>query len=228
MSKCEQCIIRQLNSLNSLSKDELIKISACKTSRKVKKGEVIFDEGEHINGVFCISEGICKVSKMSSNGREQIIHLVNKGDILGERSLINDEVANLKATAINDMEVCFIPRDEIINDLKQNPDFSMNVLKDMATSLKNADNVIVDMAQKTVKQRLAEMLLNLNDKFGRNIDNVLNIHLSREDIANIIGTATESAIRLLSEFKRDEIISLKGKNISLLDINELKKIAQGF
>jgi len=228
MSKCEQCIVRQLNSLNSLSKEELIKISSCKTSRKIKKGEVIFDEGEHLNGVYCISDGVCKVSKMSSNGREQIIHLVNKGDILGERSLISDEISNLKATAINDMEICFIPRDEIIKDLKQNSDFSMNVLKDMALSIKNADNLIVDMAQKTVKQRLAEMLLNLNEKIGSNIDNVLNIHLSREDIANIIGTATESAIRLLSEFKKDEIISLKGKNISLIDTQKLKKIAQGF
>ncbi len=228
MSKCEQCIVRQLNSLKSLNKEELVRISACKTSRLIKKGEVIFEEGDHINGVFCISDGICKVSKMSSNGRDQIIHLVHKGDILGERSLINDEVANLKATAINDMEVCFIPREEIIKDLQKNPEFSMNVLKDLAESLKGADNVIVDMAQKTVKQRLAEMLINLEDKFGHDIDNVLSIHLSREDIANIIGTATESAIRLLSEFKKEGVISLKGKNISLLDPSKLKKIAQGF
>ena len=228
MSKCEQCIVRQLNSLKSLNKEELIRISACKTSRFVKKGEVIFDEGEHLNGVYCISEGICKVSKMSSNGRDQIIHLVKKGDILGERSLINDEVANLKATAINDMEVCFIPREEIIKDLEKNADFSMNVLKDLASSLKSADNVIVDMAQKTVKQRLAEMLINLEEKFGHDTDNILNVHLSREDIANIIGTATESAIRLLSEFKKQGLITLKGKNISLINTPELKKIAQGF
>jgi len=228
MSKCEQCIVRQLNSLKSLNKEELVRISACKTSRIIKKGEVLFEEGDHINGVFCISDGICKVSKMSSNGRDQIIHLVHKGDILGERSLINDEVANLKATAINDMEVCFIPREEIIRDLERNSDFSMNVLKDLANSLKGADNVIVDMAQKTVKQRLAEMLINLEEKFGHDLDNILNIHLSREDIANIIGTATESAIRLLSEFKKEGVITLKGKNISLKDIPELKKIAQGF
>ena len=228
MGKCEQCIVRQLNSLKSLNKEELVRISACKTSRIIKKGEVIFDEGDHLNGVFCISGGICKVSKMSSNGRDQIIHLVQKGDILGERSLINDEVANLKATAINDMEVCFIPREEIIKDLQKNPDFSMNVLKDLAASLKSADNVIVDMAQKTVKQRLAEMLITLENKFGHDEDNILNIHLSREDIANIIGTATESEIRLLSEFKKDEVIKLKGKNISLIDIPKIKKIAQGF
>jgi len=228
MSSCDQCIVRQLNSLKSLDKEELKRISACKTTRTIKKGEVIFEEGDHINGVFCISSGICKVSKMSSNGRDQIIHLVQKGDILGERSLINDEVANLKATAINDMEVCFIPREEIIKDLQKNSDFSMNVLRDLAASLKSADNVIVDMAQKTVKQRLAEMLINLEDKFGHDLDHVLNINLSREDIANIIGTATESAIRLLSEFKKEGVISLKGKNISLKDIPELKKIAQGF
>jgi len=228
MSSCDQCIVRQLNSLKSLDKEELKRISACKTTRTIKKGEVIFEEGDHINGVFCISSGICKVSKMSSNGRDQIIHLVQKGDILGERSLINDEVANLKATAINDMEVCFIPREEIIKDLQKNSDFSMNVLRDLAASLKSADNVIVDMAQKTVKQRLAEMLINLEEKFGHDLDHVLNIHLSREDIANIIGTATESAIRLLSEFKKEGVISLKGKNISLKDIPELKKIAQGF
>ena len=228
MSRCEQCIVRQLNSLKSLNKDELLRISACKTTKVIKKGEVLFEEGDHINGVFCISDGICKVSKMSSNGRDQIIHLVHKGDILGERSLINDEVANLKATAINDMEVCFIPREEIIKDLQKNPEFSMNVLKDLANSLKSADNVIVDMAQKTVKQRLAEMLINLEEKFGHDLDNILNIHLSREDIANIIGTATESAIRLLSEFKKEGVISLKGKNISLVDTLKLKKIAQGF
>lgn len=228
MSRCEQCIVRQLNSLKSLNKDELLRISACKTTKFIKKGEVLFEEGDHINGVFCISDGICKVSKMSSNGRDQIIHLVHKGDILGERSLINDEVANLKATAINDMEVCFIPREEIIKDLQKNPEFSMNVLKDLANSLKSADNVIVDMAQKTVKQRLAEMLINLEEKFGHDLNNILNIHLSREDIANIIGTATESAIRLLSEFKKEGVISLKGKNITLVDTLKLKKIAQGF
>lgn len=228
MSKCEQCIVRQLNSLKSLTKKELTRISSCKTSTIIKKGEVIFDEGEHLNGVYCISSGISKVSKMSSNGREQILFLIHKGDIIGERSLVSDEVANLKATAISDMEVCFIPREEIITDLHENPDFTMSVLKDLAASLKNADNIIVDMAQKTVKQRLAEMLLYLDTKFGHDADAVLNIHLSREDIANMIGTATESAIRLLSEFKKEGTIGLKGKNISLINTTHLKKIAQGF
>ncbi len=228
MSKCEQCIVRQFNSLKALTKDELVRISSCKTSRIVKKGEVLFEEGEHINGVFCVKDGICKVSKMSDNGRDQIVHLIKKGDLLGERSLINDEVSNLKAIAVNDMQVCFIPKEEIVRDLEKNPKFTMDILKNMASSLKNADNVIVDMAQKTVKQRLAATLLYLDDKFEKDTDGAIDVSLSREDIANIIGTATESAIRLLSEFKKKGLINLKGKQVFILDTQKLKDISTGF
>ncbi len=228
MSKCEQCIIRQFNSLKSLTKDELVRIAGCKTSKRIKKGSVLFEEGEHINGVFCIKDGVCKVSKMSDNGRDQIINLVRKGDILGERSLINNETSNLKAIAVNDMEVCFIPKEEIVRDLEGNPKFTMDILKNMALSLKSADNFIVDMAQKTVKQRLATTLLNLDERFAKNKNGALDILLSREDIANIIGTATESAIRLLSEFKKKKLINLKGKEVFILDSKGLKDISTGF
>ncbi|MBU3013039.1 Crp/Fnr family transcriptional regulator [Polaribacter vadi] len=228
MSKCEQCIVRKFNSLKHLSKDELVRMSACKTSKIIKKGEPLFVEGEHINGVFCIKDGICKVSKMSENGKNQIVNLVHRGDLIGERSLISDEVSNLNAVALNDLEICFIPKTEIIRDLEKNPNFTMDVLKTMANSLKNADNLIVDMAQKTVKQRLAEALLNLEEKFGTTNEGTLDIQLSREDIANIIGTATESAIRLLSNLKKKEIIVFKGKDIKIINHNELEKISHGF
>ena len=228
MSNCQQCIIREFNSLKSLTKQELIRISTCKDEKIIKRGEVLFNEGEHINGVFCIQSGVCKVSKMSDNGRNQIIHLIKKGDILGERSLINNEVSNLNATAINDMEVCFIPKEEIIKDLQNNSNFSMDILKKMAASLKNADDVIVDMAQKTVKQRLAATLVFLDNKFEKNENGSLNILLTREDIANIIGTATESAIRLLSDFKKKNFIDLKGKEVFILNTTELQKLASGF
>ncbi|WP_397447075.1 Crp/Fnr family transcriptional regulator [Polaribacter sp. R77954] len=228
MGKCEQCIVRQFNSLKHLSKDELIRISACKTSKIIKKGEPLFEEGDHINGVFCIKDGVCKISKMSENGKNQIVSLVQRGDLIGERSLISDEVSNLNAVAIDDMEVCFIPKEEIIKDLEKNPNFTMDVLKTMAGSLKKADNIIVDMAQKSVKQRLAETLLSLEDKFGTNELGAINIHLSREDIANIIGTATESAIRLLSGLKKSGSITFLKKDIKIVDKNELVKISNGF
>ena len=228
MKNCEQCIVRRLNSLKHLSKDELLRMAACKTSKIIKKGQPIFEEGEHINGVFCIKKGICKVSKMSENGKNQIVSLVKRGDLIGERSLVSDEVSNLSAFALNIMEVCFIPKDEILKDLEKNPDFTMDILKTMANSLKKSENSVVNMAQKNVKQRLAETLLNLHSEFKTNQENAINIHLSREDIANIIGTATESAIRLLSDLKKREIIAFKGKDIIIVNKIKLEKIAQGF
>lgn len=228
MSKCDQCIVRQFNSLRQLSKDELVRISACKTSKVIKKGESLFEEGDYINGIFCIKDGACKVSKMSENGKTQIINIVKRGDLVGERSLISDEVSNLNAVALDDMEVCFIPKEEILRDLEKNPNFTMDILKSMASTLKSSDNLVVDMAQKSVKQRLAESLLNLQSKFGTNDLGAINVHLSREDIASIIGTATESAIRLLSEFKKKKIISLIGKDIVITNEKDLTKIANGF
>lgn len=228
MSKCEQCIVRQFNSLKHLSKEELKNMSACKTSLTVKKGETLFNEGEHLNGVFCIKEGTCKVSKISENGRDQIVNLVQKGNLMGQRSLISKETSNLKAVALNDMQVCFIPKDEIIKDIQKNNALTMSLLKNMVTSLKKAENSIVDMAQKTVKQRLANMLLHLHVNFNTDVNGNIDIQLSREEIANIIGTATESAIRILSDFKKKGIIEIKGKAIRILDEDQLEKITQGF
>ena len=224
MSKCEQCIIRQFNSLKALTKEELVRISGCKTSRLVKKGDVIFEEGDLLNGVFCIKDGICKLTKLSANGKDQIVKLVVKGDLLGQRSLVSEERTNLRATALNDMEICFIPKSEIIKDLQKNNNFTMDVLKHMADDLKESDDVIVNMAQKSVRQRLAEALISIHENFGTNADGTLSVLLSREDFANIVGTATESAIRVLSQFKKGGLISTSGKYIKIDDLEGLKRI----
>lgn len=224
MSKCEQCIIRQFNSLRALTTEELMRISACKTSKIIKKGETIFEEGESLKGVYCIKDGVCKLTKLSPNGKDQIVKLIVKGDLLGQRSLIGSETTNLTAVALNDMEVCFIPKDEIMNDLQRSRDFSLDMLHHMAKDLKESDTVIVNMAQKSVKQRMAETLLLLHEKFGVDSEGMLNLVLSREDYANLVGTATESAIRILSEFKREGYIATFGKQIMIKNLEALKRV----
>ncbi len=143
---------------------------------------------------------------------------------MGQRSLISDEPANLSAIAIEDMEVCFIPKSEIIGFFNKNNSFSMNVMKSVCGDLKDADDTLVDLAQKNVKERLAQTLLYLEETFGVLEDKSLRLQLSRDEIASIIGTATESCIRLLSEFKKLGLIELQGKKITLLDKVKLKKM----
>lgn len=225
MSKCEQCIVREFSSLKALNKDELIKMANCKTSYTIKKGEPIFEEGESVNGIYCIKDGVCKLSKLSANGKDQIVKLVKPGELLGQRSMISDEATNLSAVALEDMEVCFIPKSEILGFFNQNNQFSMNMMKSICGDLKESDDHMVSMAQKTVKQRLAETLIYLDDNFGRNEDGSLHIQLSREELAGMIGTATESCIRLLSEFNKTALIDLNGKKITIVDKNKLKRLA---
>ena len=225
MSKCEQCIIREFSSLKALNKEELVKLSDCKTSHTIKKGDVIFEEGDTINGIYCIKDGVCKLTKLSTNGKDHIVKLIKKRELLGQRSMISDEAVNLSAIALEDMEVCFIPKSEVMGFFDKNNQFSMNVMKTICGDLKEADDHMVNLAQKTVKERLAETLLYLLNTFGENNDNTLKIQLSREELASMIGTATESCIRLLSEFNKIGLIELSGKKIILKDINGLKKIA---
>lgn len=226
MSKCEQCIVREFSSLKALTKQELVQLSDCKTSHIVKKGEIIFKEGDTVNGIYCIKDGVCKLIKLSANGKDHIVKLVTKGELLGQRSMISEEPVNLSAVALDDMQVCFIPKSEVMGYFDKNNKFSMNVMKTICGDLKEADDQMVNLAQKTVKERLAETLLYLHDTFGTNEDASLKVQLSRDDLASMIGTATESCIRLLSDFKKLGLIELSGKKIVLLDLSKLKKLAE--
>jgi CRP-like cAMP-binding protein len=225
MGKCEQCIVRELSSLNALNKGELLRLAECKTSYIVKKGEHIFEEGDSVNGVYCITSGVCKLSKLSANGKDQIVKLVKAGELLGQRTLISEEPANLSAVALEDMEVCFIPKSEVLNMFDQNNQFSRNVMKTICGDLKETSDHLVSISQKTVKERLAETLIYLEENFGKNTDGSLHIQLTREELAGMIGTATESCIRLLSDFNKLGLIELIGKKIVIKDIGKLRRIA---
>jgi len=126
----------------------------------------------------------------------------------------DDEIKNLATMA----------KDEIVNDLKKNPAFTYDVLQQMAHDLKEADDIIVNMAQKSVRHRMAEVLVNIHKSFGTNPDGTLSVLLSREDFASLVGTATESAIRVLSQFKKEGLISTIGKHIKIENLDELNRV----
>ena len=227
-SRCENCIIRQLNAFKALTKEELKKISDSKVTKPIKKGDALFNEGEKLDGVFCVRNGISKLSKMSDNGKDTIVKIAAKGEVLGQRSVLTEEKTNLSAVALNDMEVCFIPKAHLTNSVNANPDFTKAILLHMANDLKFADNSIVNMAQKTVKQRIAETLLYLDENFGLDTDGFINVTLTREDIANVVGCAKEACIRTLTDFKKKGWIVTDGKGIQLVDKKALLRLVDGF
>lgn len=226
MNSCELCIQKGLTSLKVLNKEELESIQNTKTSLIFKKGDALFEEGDTTNGVYCIKAGICKMTKLSANGKDQIVKLAQVGDLIDKRLIISEELSNTSAIALEDMEVCYIPREPILNAFNNNNKFSLLLMRSICTDLKEANEMIMNMAQKSVKSRLAFTLLHLQDQFGIDTDKSLKINLSRDELATLIGTATESAIRLLSELKKARFIDLQGKKILILEPQLLKKMAE--
>lgn len=226
MGKCEQCIVREMSSLKALSKDDLLRLASCKDSYEVKKGDVIFEEGHALNGVYCVKDGVCKLVKMNAQGKDTILKLVTKGELLGQRTVFSNEPSNLSAVAVEDMTICFIPKTELLHFYENNAKFSMEITRDLCGQLREANDFAANHTHKTVKERLALTLLNLQNINGKDNEGYIKLQLSREEIANMVGTATESCIRLMSEFKKEKFIELSGKKIKIINEKKLMELGK--
>jgi len=225
---CDRCSLESGSIFKYLTPDEVENLNFEKDFRQYKRGDILYQEGNRISGFFCINSGIIKVFKTGFDGKEQIIRFAKKGDIIAYRSVLSNELACTSAKVIEDCQVCFIPAEILTSFIKTNPLYALELLKLACHELGEANSFITDIAQKTVRERLAEVLLFLVNDFGLDNDNFLNISLTREELANIIGTATESVIRLLSEFKSDKLVELNGRKIRILDTKGLEKISNVF
>jgi CRP-like cAMP-binding protein len=211
------CLVRSNSIFKHLTPDELEKVTFDKSTEHYKRGSIIYREGSRINGCYCIQKGIIKVFKTGIDGKEQIIRFARTGDIIGFRSVLSNELACTTAEVLDDASLCYIPAETLVYLVKHNGNFSMELMQLTCKELGEANAYITDIAQKTVRERLAEILIHLKNDFGLDESNILQISLTREELANIVGTATESVIRLLSEFKQDQLIELNGRKISILD-----------
>lgn len=208
-----------------LNDSEIGKLNYDKTCQVYKKGSVVYREGSRLTGFYCITKGILKIYKTGIDGKEQIIRFVKKGDIVAFRSLLSQELACTTAKVIDDAVLCHIPYPTLLFLLQNNWKFSHWMIQILCRELREANDYITDIAQKTVRERLAEVLLLLKDNFDVDDSNTLQISLTREELANMVGTATESVIRLLSEFKQDGLIELKGRRVKFNDVASLRRLA---
>jgi CRP-like cAMP-binding protein len=225
---CDKCSLESSSIFKYLKSDEVTSINYEKDFRQYKRGDILYQEGNRISGFFCINSGIIKVFKTGFDGKEQIIRFAKKGDIIAYRSVLSNELACTSAKVIEDCQVCFIPSEILISFIKTNSTFALELMKLACHELGEANSFITDIAQKTVRERLAEVLLFLVHDFGLDNQQFLNISLTREELANIVGTATESVIRLLSEFKSDKLVELNGRRIKIINTKGLEKISNVF
>lgn len=223
---CEECKTRNGSKFGGLCAHELESLSSNKSCTLYKKGQVMFYEGTRPLGVFCINEGKVKVYKTGDDGKDQIIQIAKEGDLLGYRAMISEESYPVTAEALEGAKVCFIPKSNFLRLLEENSEFNHLILKEACKELGLMTENLTNLAQKSVRERLAVSLLMLKDTYGLNghDDGPVEINLTREDLANIVGTATETVIRLLHDFKEEKVIETKGRKIRVIDPDRLVKI----
>jgi CRP-like cAMP-binding protein len=225
---CQFCTNRKNSAFHDLQGDSLNEVSRLKTCVQFKKGQVVMQEGARPQGIYCIHKGKLKLYKLSQDGKEHILRLAANGDLIGYRSILSDEPISASITAIEDTFACYIPKASFFSIIENQPKFSLNLLKLSCHELGEAGKMIASLAQKTVRERLAEVLLVLGSTFGNDEEGYLDIKLTREEISNMVGTAVESAIRLLSDMKNEGLISSKGRRIKIEDKTALREVAAVF
>lgn len=223
---CRNCSKRFTSVFCKSENDSLEAINEQKVCTPYKKGNYIFHEGMRPQGVFCVNYGKIKLSKLGEDGKEQILRLVKPGDLLGYRSLLGEESYNASAIVMEESGVCFIPKELFMGVLQRDGVLSMEMMKLLSSDLKHAEESVTHLAQKPVRERLAEALLFMKETYGYRSDGItIDLRITREEIANLVGTATETAIRLLSEMKNEKVVGLEGKKIQILDATQLVRIA---
>jgi CRP-like cAMP-binding protein len=217
---------RSQSILRHLDNDELIYLEDMSEIINFKKNDVIFVEGKCITGCYVMLSGIVKQFKTGLEGRNYILRLAKPFEILGFRSALSEEPACTTTIVIEGCTVCYIPKECLHHLVKTNGNFALDLLQIACRELEHSHSILTEIAQKSAKARLAELLLTLKNRFGEDENGYLNILLSREEYANIVGTATESIIRLLSEFKSERFIDLDVKKVKILNDKALENISK--
>lgn len=206
-------------------------LAAGSVSTYYPKGQIIFHGGRTPTGVFCLMEGKVKMAKMGTDGKDQIVRFVLPGKLLGIRAFLGDCAYSATATSLEDSNICYIPGDIFKYLQEKYPTITSCMINTLSQLLCEAEDKMTSIAQKNVRERLAESLLDLQTIFSygdKTKEKSHPISLTREDLANIVGTATETVIRLLSEFKEKKLISIQGRKIILNNLPALKNISKGF
>lgn len=225
---CPSCLSKALSFFNELDNFDLLTLSENKTCNFYKKGHIVFYEGRIPTGVYCLEQGLVKIYRVGMDGKEQIVRISTPGSLLGIRSMLSNERYTASAATIEDSVICFINKSFFFHLMNKYPKMNTEMVGHLCEMLKEAEDKIISIAQKPVRERLAESLLILNQVFKPNGENEIKhkISLPREDLANIVGTATETVIRFLHEFKDEKLIAIKGRSIFLINVEGLKQTAR--
>ena len=204
--------------LENLAKDRRV--------RKYSKRDIIFHEGDQASALYFVADGKVKTYKINEDGKEFVTGLHGPGDFIGYVALLTEKSYEWSAMALEDSELCIIPKADFISLVHRNQDVSVRFIKLLSNKLIDKERQLIDLAYNSVRQRVAEALIQLCNKYRDQKSGTFSMSIPRNDLASLVGTATESLIRSLSDFKEEGIIMIKGSEIAVTDEKKLRHISQ--
>lgn len=209
---------RGLEALKDIGRDRKL--------RKVAKKEVLFHEGDELRTIPYMVHGKVRTFKINNEGKELVTGLHGTGDFVGYMGLLENGRAMETAEALEDCEVALVPREDLLALLYKDRDVSIRFIKMLARDIKEKEHNLLQLAYASVRQRVAQALLRVQDRFAVEKGPGLGLHISREDLASIVGTATESLIRCLTDLKEEGLIASEGRDIRIVNRAGLEKLAR--
>lgn len=220
---CQNCEAKGNSLFAHFDCDETTCLNNDKTARYYKKGQTIFLAGSTPRGVFCLNKGKIKIFSLGEEGKEQIIHIAAEGEIVGFRAMFSGDPYIVSAETLEECTICFISKEDFLSMIDSNAVLRNGIMKELSKELSERAKFITNMAQKSVKDRLAFSLVMLQDIYGSEP-----INLSREDLANFVGTATETLIRLLTQFKTEGFIRTETRKLWVIDREALIELSGNY
>nr|WP_314838716.1 response regulator [uncultured Flavobacterium sp.] len=205
-------IVSKNNGLN-----ELKKIIAERKTRLFKKNQVIHYEGDNATGIYLVISGKIKTIKMTEDGHELMTGIYQKEDFLGINIILSSKPYDDTATAMEDSYLCFFPKIQFDQMLQQYPDVAGKFIEILSSEIRNKDAYLLQLAYQSVRKRLAEAILRL-------FKNETSIRISRDELAALTGTASETVSRTLTEFKNEGLIEKKGSVLTILNFDKICKM----
>ncbi|MEI6507625.1 MAG: Crp/Fnr family transcriptional regulator [Bacteroidota bacterium] len=216
--KTKNCFIQQF-----CSSDWIDVVDQKKYYTVYKQGQNIIHEGAPVLGIYFVQDGKVKVLSNGITGRQQIVRFANNGHILGHKGIGND-IYPISAVAMEDSQICFVENNTLHDLFMNNPQFTYGVMMFYSRELRKIEERIKNIAQMNIREKIAETLLLINENFGVNANNELNVHFTREDIAAVAGTTSEQVVRQFTDFEEEGLIAKKGRKIEIINLDKLKKV----
>jgi CRP/FNR family transcriptional regulator len=222
MDKLE--LLKSVPIFSGLDEESLKRIVSVSTEKFHKKGEAIILQDSDVNGLYIIVDGMVRISRTSEDGRVKVLAILSPGDIMGEMSILDEELASATAEAFEDSKLLFIRREDFQNILLKYPAISLSVAKVLARRLRLADKEIEELTFYSVKARVIKILLELADRYGRKTDTglMISLKLTHQELADMVGSSRETVSRIISALEKRSLIINEGGYTVIKDIERLK------